>query len=154
MNDVLVLNASYESLTRVDWQRAITLVVQGKALIEESVPGKTIRSKHGSYDWPKVIRLISYVKVPFIYGEVPWSKDGVLKRDKYMCIFCGKKADTVEHLLPQSRWPELSRDWENTAAACFKCNNKKGDRTLEEAHMKTLYEPTIPAPVRRLRGGY
>ena len=153
MSDVLVLNASYEPLSRVSWESAIRLVVTDKAVIDEAVPDRFIHHKNGKFPWPKVLRLVNYVNVPFIYGEVPWTKQGVMKRDKYVCIFCGKKADTVEHLLPQSRWPELSRDWMNTAAACFKCNNKKGARTLEEAHMKTLYEPTVPHKIRRLRGG-
>ena len=147
-----MLNASYEELTSVGWQRAITLVFQGKAVIEESIDGMEIRHPHGSYPWPKTVRLVSYVRIPFTFGVVPWTKSGVMKRDKYKCIFCGKGADTVEHLLPKSRWPELSRDWENTAAACFKCNNKKGDRTLEEANMRTLFTPETPSPVRRLRG--
>ena len=153
MSDVLVLNASYEPLTRVNWERAMILVVSGKAVIDEAVEGKFIRSKTMEFALPKVIRLLKYVRVPFVYGEVPWTKAGVMKRDNNVCVFCGKHADTVEHLLPQSRWPELSRDWMNTVAACFKCNNKKGDRTLEEAHMETLYEPHVPHKIRRLRGG-
>lgn len=146
---VLVLNASYEPLARVTWQRAIKLVVSEKAVIDEEVEGKVVHHKDGAMPWPSVIRLVRYVKVPYIYGEEPWTKNGVMRRDKYICIFCGKKADTVEHLLPQSRWPELARDWKNTAAACFKCNNKKSDRTLEESGMTTRYETFVPMGVRR-----
>ena len=153
MSDVLVLNASYEPLHRESWEDAITKVVKGKAVIEEFIEGKIIRSKTMQFPWPLVIRLVKYVKVPVIYGEQPWSKAGVMKRDNYVCVFCGKHADTVEHLQPQSRFPELSRDWMNTVAACFPCNNKKGNRTLKEAHMTLRFEPTIPVGFRRLRGG-
>ena len=147
---VLVLNASYEPLSRVTWQRAVKLVVSEKAVIDEAEEGKVIRHKGGEMPWPTVIRLVRYVKVPYSWGPEAWTKAGVMRRDKYVCIFCGGKADTVEHLKPQSRWPELSRDWLNTAAACFRCNAvRKQDKTPEEAGMKLLYEPFIPYSVRR-----
>jgi 5-methylcytosine-specific restriction endonuclease McrA len=154
MSDVLVLNASYEPMHRVSWQRAITLVVQNKAVIDEVVPDKWIHYASGQFPWPKILRLVNYVKVPYQYGEVPWTKNGVLKRDKYVCIFCGKHADTVEHLQPVSRYPELARGWMNTAAACFKCNNKKSDRTVEEAGLELLFEPSVPYQLRRIRGSH
>lgn len=47
MNDVLVLNASYEPLARVSWERAITLVIAKKAVIEEALEDRLIRSQHG-----------------------------------------------------------------------------------------------------------
>jgi len=34
--------------------------------------------------------------------------------------------------------------WENLACACLRCNNKKGDRTPEEARMPLLRMPQRP----------
>lgn len=34
--------------------------------------------------------------------------------------------------------------WENLISACTNCNNKKGDRTPEEARMPLLYRPFKP----------
>lgn len=152
MSDVLVLNASYEPLHRVAWQRAITLVVQHKAVIDESVPDKYIRFANGQFPWPKVLRLLSYVKVPIAYGEETYTRMGVLRRDNWTCAYCGKRGDTVDHLNPQSRFPEQAKDWMNAVAACYPCNHKKGARTLQEAGLTLLFEPTVPHSFRRLRG--
>lgn len=140
---VLVWNATYEPISRTRLQRAMALVVAGRAVIEEALPDKWVRHKNGKYPWPKVIRLLKYVKVPFLYGEETWSRHGVLRRDKNKCVFCGKHADTIEHIQPTSRGG-APRCWLNTAAACSKCNGKKGDRTLKEARMKLLWEPFVP----------
>ncbi len=140
---VLVLNASYEPLSRTKIQRAMAMVLNGTAVIEESVPGMWIRAGVRKFPWPKVLRLVKYVRVPFRYGPEAWSKQGVLRRDKNECVFCGKHADTVEHIMPTSRGGD-PRCWLNTAAACSPCNGKKGDRTLKEARMKLLFEPYVP----------
>ena len=146
---VLVLNASYEFLTHISWQRAVRLVVVGKAVIDEAEEGKVVRHKNGVLPWPKVIRLIKYIRVPYSFGPMPFSKNGVLKRDNYLCAYCGKQADTVDHIKPQSRWPELSRDWMNLVASCYPCNSKKDDRTPNEAHMVLRFQPYVPVGIRR-----
>lgn len=140
---VLVLNASYEPISRTRVQRAMALVVAGKAVIEEAVPDMWVRHKSGRYPWPKVLRLLKYVKIPFKYGDETWSKAGVLRRDNHKCVFCGKHATTVEHIMPTSRGGD-PRCWLNTAAACSPCNGKKGDRTLKESGMKLLFQPYVP----------
>lgn len=151
MSDVLVMNASYEPLGKVSWEDAITMVTKGKAYVEEAHPTKVIRHPGGEYPWPVTVRLRKYVKIPFSFGEQPWSKVGVLKAHKYLCAFCGKRGDTVEHIQPTSRGGE-PRGWLNTVAACQPCNNRKGNRTLEEAHMTLLYEPFVPMQYKRIRG--
>ena len=149
-NDVLVLNASYEPLTRVSWQRAAKLVFSGKTVVTEAHDDKFIRHKGEEVmEWPKTILLTRYIRVPYIYKELPYTKAGVLKRDNYLCVYCLGKADTVEHILPQSTHPELARDWMNTVAACFDCNNKRGDRPLSETSLVMQFEPHIPFGVRR-----
>ncbi len=140
---IIVWNASYEPLSYTKLQRAISLVNSGRAVIEESIPGKFVRSKNGKFPWPKIIRMIKYVKVPFRYGDENWSRQGVLRRDGNRCVFCDKHATTIEHIIPTSRGG-APRCWLNTAAACSPCNNKKGDRTLKEARMKLLFEPYVP----------
>ena len=140
---VIVWNASYEPISRTRVQRAMALVTNGRAVIEEALPDKFIRSKNETHPWPNIIRLLKYVKIPFKYGEERWSRQGVLRRDNHRCIFCGKHATTIEHIMPTSRGG-APRCWLNTAAACSPCNGKKGDRTLKEAHMKLLFEPYVP----------
>lgn len=140
---VLVMNASYEPISRTRLQRAMAMVVSGKAVIEEALPDKFVRHAHGQFPWPKIIRLLKYVKIPFKYGPEAWSRAGVLRRDKNKCIFCGGHATTIEHIMPTSRGG-APRCWLNTAAACEKCNGKKGNKTLKEARMKLLFKPYTP----------
>ena len=47
-------------------------------------------------------------------------------------------ADTVDHLLPQSRGG--TNTWLNTVAACTRCNNLKANRTPPEAGMRLAFD--------------
>lgn len=141
---VLVLNASYEPISLTRFGRAMAMIVNGTAVVEEAIPDKFVRHASGMIPWPRVLRLIRYVKVPFRAGPTPWSRRGVLERDGHTCVFCSKHANTIEHILPKSRGGE-ARCWLNTVAACSPCNNKKGNRTLEESGMVLLFEPFIPS---------
>lgn len=62
----------------------------------------------------------------------------------HKCTYCGR-GDlplTIDHIIPKSKGGDDS--WENLCAACLPCNNKKGDRTPEEANMKLRYKPYTP----------
>jgi 5-methylcytosine-specific restriction endonuclease McrA len=45
-------------------------------------------------------------------------------------------------LLPQSRGGTNS--WQNTVAACTRCNNRKANRTPSEAGMTLAWKPGAP----------
>ena len=57
----------------------------------------------------------------------------ILERDDYICAYCGKKARTVDHIIPRSKGG--NEDFNNLVACCSGCNRKKNNRTLEEAEM-------------------
>ncbi|MGI3784434.1 MAG: HNH endonuclease, partial [Janthinobacterium lividum] len=112
MSTVIVLNTDNTALHTVSVKHAIKMLVREVAVVEESRVGASI----GPYPWPVVLRLIRYVKTTFLYAAAPaWSKRGVLRRDAHRCAFCGSSADTVDHLLPQSRGG--GNTWQNTVAA-------------------------------------
>src|SRR4051812_18933678 len=114
----LVLNADYSVLASVSWQRAVTLVVTGKAEVHEADPEQMVRGRTAAVPFPRVIRLVKWVYVRFHKasdGAGVCTKAGVLKRDKHTCVYCGGKADTVDHVQPESRGGASS--WENLAAA-------------------------------------
>lgn len=68
----------------------------------------------------------------------------ILERDEHICQYCGcKKANTVDHVMPRSRGGSSSPT--NLVASCLSCNQKKADRTPEEAGMPLLH------PVRAAR---
>ncbi|MEV0532854.1 HNH endonuclease [Kitasatospora sp. NPDC050463] len=143
MRNTLVLNASYEPLTTVSLQRAVVLVLQDKAVVEQAHPLRSIRGTGVCVPVPRVIRLQRYVRVPF-RQQAPWSRRGVLVRDQHLCAYCGHRATTVDHLQPRSRGGADS--WLNTVAACAEDNQRKADRTPEQAGMKLLRKPFEPTP--------
>jgi 5-methylcytosine-specific restriction endonuclease McrA len=70
-----------------------------------------------------------------------------LRRDGYKCGYCGR-GDlplTIDHVIPKARGG--SDDWENLVSACTICNNKKGDRTPEEARMSLRQTPFKPSHI-------
>lgn len=76
----------------------------------------------------------------------PLDNDELFRRDRHICAYCGEEFNehklTRDHIIPFSRG---GRDtWMNVATACRWCNQKKGNRTLEEAHLQLLYVPYVP----------
>ena len=131
-----------EVLGRVSLQHAITMIYKGKAKIKEAIEGVYF----GPFERPKAVELLHYVVAKWKYsrtGEVPFSKRGVLRRDNYECGYCGKHADTVDHILP--KWAGNAASWMNSVAACRKCNQKKGGHSPKEAGMKLLISPRVPS---------
>lgn len=143
MRDTLVLNASFEPLSTVSLQRAVVLVMQDKAVVEQAHSGLRVRAAHLDLPGPQVIRLCRYVRVPFRHSA-PWSRRGVLVRDRHRCAYCGRRATTVDHVLPRSHGG--GDTWLNTVAACSADNRRKADRTPAQAGMKLLAGPFEPTP--------
>ena len=136
---MLVLNASYEPLHKVDVRHAVRMLVRGVAVVEEAVEGRRI----GHFPLPRVLRLVRYVAMRWRYGSRPaWGKRALRRRDGGLCAYCGGRGSTVDHILPVSRGGGST--WENTVLACGPCNNRKRDRTPEEAGMRLLVEPRVP----------
>lgn len=145
---VLLLNQDYSALTVCSVERAVILVLLRKAEMVEALPDRFVRSPSTRVPWPSIIRLKAFVRVP--YKRVMLSRKNVLRRDKHRCQYCGNKRDlTVDHVLPKSRG---GRDtWENLVAACNRCNNRKGDRTPDEAGMPLARRPFRPSYVMFIR---
>jgi len=135
---VALLNASYEPLGKVSFKQAVRMLFREVAIVEEGEPGRAI----GPHPWPRVIRLIRYVRMKWMYRPAPWHRGGVFIRDGHRCAYCGAKAFTIDHLLPRSRGGTWS--WLNCVAACESCNGKKGNRTPEEAGMRLRFRPYVP----------
>lgn len=152
MDSVLLLNASFSPLSVIPMRRALSLISRGcvEAATEETI---TIQGVSRPFRLPTVIRLRRYVNVP--QRKASWSRSAVMKRDAYQCIYCGiqigerqygrilqKNDFTLDHIIPRSR--NGRNTWGNTACACFRCNQRKADRTPHEAGMPMRWEPKIP----------
>ena len=145
MQQVLVLNASYEPLNVCSVRRAHVLVWKGKAELVEELP-RRLHAASDTYPWPHVIRLVHYVRVPRALKRTI-SRRVLFARDGWQCVYCGTPGGrlTLDHVVPRSRGGESV--WENVVTSCAACNLRKGDRLLEEAHMHLRSEPRAPAPV-------
>ena len=51
----------------------------------------------------------------------------VLKRDGYICAYCGGDATQVDHIIPRSAGG--GHELDNLVACCAPCNTKKGSRS-------------------------
>lgn len=142
MENVLMLNASWEPLRVLTWQKAVVLVLQERAEIVEAGEGQ-IRSQRMNLPRPSVIRLLKFVKVPF-RTKVPLGRRALLARDNGVCQFshCDRPASTIDHVVPRSRGGR--HVWENVVASCASCNHKKADKSLDQIGWTLKAKPAAP----------
>ena len=137
---MLVLNATYEPVNVCGARRALVLILKGAALAEEEL-AKEVHSASLAIRVPSVIRLLEYHRIP--YQTRVLSRRNILIRDHYTCQFCAEAFSsselTLDHVLPRSQGGRSA--WENLVACCYYCNNRKGDRTPEQAGMRLLRPP-------------
>jgi 5-methylcytosine-specific restriction endonuclease McrA len=137
---VLVLNASYEPIHVCAVRRALILLFKGIAAAEESCE-MLLHSATAQLPVPSVIRLLEYRRIP--HQTRALSRKNILLRDRFTCQYCRRALSagdlTLDHVVPRSRGGASS--WENLVACCRRCNNRKGDRTPEEAAMKLARRP-------------
>lgn len=139
MGRALLLNASFEPLCVVPVRRAVVLVFKQRAEIVAEGGGH-FRSEREHFPVPSVIRLTSFVRVPY-RSRVPLSRRAVFARDGHRCQYCGRPAENIDHVVPRSRGG--AHEWENVVAACRPCNAKKEDRLPGEVGY-TLRRPPAP----------
>jgi 5-methylcytosine-specific restriction endonuclease McrA len=135
---VLVLNTTFLPINICSWKRAMILVFKGKA---ESIENSKKHVNSGKYVLPLVIKLRGYIPLP--YNGVVFTRKNIFLRDNYTCQYCKKSNNlTIDHVIPTSRGGEDV--WENVVTCCVRCNNKKGDKLLEESDMKLISIPYKP----------
>ena len=146
MDQTLVLNATYEPLRVVPWQKAITLLFQGKveviAVYDREIRGVTVRVK-----LPSVLRLLRHVRMKRAFADVPFSRANVYARDDHKCQYCGDRFPpsqlTFDHVVPVARGGR--KDWENIVTCCIPCNRRKGDLLPEEVGLPSGAPAAPPA---------
>ena len=146
----VLLNADYTYLNIVDWKRAVCLMVKNKVQVL-SYSERIVRGAEGLVmKVPAVIKLIKFIRA--IYrARVHFNKRNVLVRDRFICMYCGKKSRnlTVDHIIPKSRGGKS--DFDNCVACCKPCNNKKGRHLPSEVRMYLKKKPTQPTISEFLR---
>ena len=143
MEQVLLLNITYEPLKIVNWKKAITLLLLGKVEVLEEY-GTEIHSVSFTVKLPSVIRLLRLVKRP--NAAIKFSRQNIYARDKYHCQYCGKRFSsedlTYDHVIPKSRGGKTK--WTNIVTCCVQCNRRKGGHFPEEVDMELIRTPSRP----------
>jgi len=132
----------------IPWQRAIVLSFLGKVEVVVEYD-EVIRSPSVAMRAPAVVRM-RRVEMPR-RGTTRFCRDNVFRRDGFACQYCGAvlrpRELTFDHVIPRARGGRT--DWENIVTCCRPCNDRKRDRTPDEAGMKLARRPTraslIPA---------
>jgi 5-methylcytosine-specific restriction endonuclease McrA len=149
MEQTLLLNATYEPLRVVHWQKAITLWCQGKVEIVAH-HDREVRSVSFSIKLPSIIRLLRRIRVRRHVEYVPFSRANIYARDNHSCQYCGEVLAsselTFDHVVPVAQGGR--KDWENIVSCCIGCNRKKGGRTPEQAGMRLVRPPKRPDRIR------
>ncbi len=140
----LLLNATYEPMRVVPWQRAVTMLYLGKVEVVKNHEGHVVRAATWRVELPSVIRLIEFVRRNRV--RIAFSRKNIFLRDGHRCQYCHRTFPpgelTCDHVLPRSRGGKAS--WDNLVAACGPCNRKKANKTPEQARMTLRKKPRRP----------
>lgn len=96
---------------------------------------------------PTVLVLCRYDKVPIHRPKL--NSRNIWLRDGGVCQYSGRQLrpseGNIDHVIPLSRGGPNS--WENCVLSCKQLNQKKADRTPNEAGMKLIRKPFMPKAV-------
>jgi 5-methylcytosine-specific restriction endonuclease McrA len=127
----------------ISWQRAIVLSFLGKVEVITEYD-EVIRSPSVALRAPAVVRM-RRAHVPH-KTSIRFCRANVFRRDELTCQYCGEifpACDlTFDHVMPRSRGGLT--EWTNIVTCCRPCNDRKRDRTPEQAEMKLLRRPVKP----------
>lgn len=139
---VLVLSSTYQPLYTCGVEKAIRLLYLGKAVsVKDS--DESLRSPSIAIRIPTAIRLLVKAVFQRYYEAMRPTRQAIFRRDAQTCQYCGSKANlTLDHVEPRARGGKDT--WENLVTACVTCNNRKGDRRLEECNLTLAKVPKAP----------
>ncbi len=143
VRQTLKLDAAFRPVGVIDAVEALVLCLMDKAMAVENYD-KQIRSARDVFNLPAVIVLKRMVK--FAFDNMSCNRHNILWRDSYTCQYCNTRFEdtklTLDHVIPKSKGGQFT--WKNLVTACNRCNQKKGDKTPQQASMQLLKRPTKP----------
>ena len=159
---VLVLDRNYQPIRIVDVRGAIYLIFREAANVLDSDYNvynlrewidasnrrggldrdfKYLRSVDNNFGVPEIIILKNFIQRKIRTSTC--SKKNIFLRDMYQCQYCEIQLSpgncTIDHVIPASQGGELS--WENAVTSCRDCNNRKGNKRLDEWGVNMIKQP-------------
>jgi 5-methylcytosine-specific restriction endonuclease McrA len=140
---VLALSHTYEPLGVINWEKAITLLCAGKVKTLSEYD-QEVRSPSISFRVPSVV-VFNHNKRNRV-KSARFSRKNVWVRDNGQCQYCSKCVNsqefTLDHVIPRKNGGTTV--WNNVVTCCYQCNQKKGDKTPQQAGMRLLKPVTKP----------
>src|ERR1700676_4169845 len=100
----LLLNASYEVLNFIPYRKALKLIVKDKVETISTWDDWVIWGS-GKIKHPAILRLKNHVRRNYFNSN--FSRKAVVKRDRSLCQYCGKKLTasqiTIDHVMPRAQ---------------------------------------------------
>ena len=167
----LVLAPSFTPIGEIDVERAVILLLEGKAQSLRNHPARIFRNADGRVRIPAPLVIVLEALAGFagvVFGQASWTRSAVYLRDGRTCQYCGRHErelvrgpglrevalrygrDVVrmevrsEFLTVDHITPrcEGGRDeFTNTVTACSTCNNRKDALRPAEARMYLRRKP-------------
>lgn len=164
MAQVRVFNKGYDLDTGVGELLHTTTVRHAFGMIRRGVADPVELAIVGDRIVPTALELTRQLSGAWVEGagrrSIGFSYRAIHERDHWSCAYCGRSVSktppreallaTVDHVVPVSRGGLSS--WLNLVSACKECNNRKADRTPDEAAMPLQFEPYDPALSYRVGG--
>jgi 5-methylcytosine-specific restriction endonuclease McrA len=128
-----------ESMYPVAWEDWLKLEPLDDLYCVKGV-GKTYRA-------PTVIIAKHYHKMPLKRPAL--TREAIFRRDGWRCSYTGKQLArheaSIDHVVPKSKAGKW--DWTNLVTAHVEVNQRKGNRSNEEAGLSLQNTPRAPKPV-------
>lgn len=155
---ILKLDVSGLPVEWISWQDAATLYARDRVKWEAGDTRFTVYGGNRAGGERSALTLNSIIAVAdrshkhLKRRAPPLTNRALFQRDGHVCLYCGARHGpsmlTRDHIMPRARG---GRDiWTNVCTSCAKCNNRKQDRTPEEAGMRLIAVPYQPDPARYL----
>ena len=159
MHRILQLDSNGQPNQWISWQDAAVYYAKGQVSWSLGEVELVLRGGDNRITGEQsIIRASSIIAVKGAAGAKRRHRQPTLNnkelfaRDRHVCAYCGNTfKDAVlsrDHIIPRSRGG--ADTWMNVVTACGKCNQKKDDKTLQEAGMELLYAPYVPSRAEHL----
>lgn len=147
---ILRLNKAGTPISWLNWQESATLMVRDQVVWSL---GETVLKIRGGVNNQGEQSLLEVPSIIACDGKIenrafaPALTNTLLfARDQHVCMYCGVSHVTRDlsrdHVIPTSRGGRDS--WTNCVTACKRCNNRKANKTPEQARMELLAVPFVP----------
>ncbi|WP_165787003.1 HNH endonuclease [Pseudohalioglobus lutimaris] len=160
MNTTLILKLDVSGLpiSFVGWHTAARLLTSEKVIWSMGDTAITLRGGTNRDGERSMLHLPAIISVSDRSNI--WNQENprrayrrvIFQRDEGLCMYCGTSVPfrhfQMDHIIPKSRGgPDT---YQNLCCSCGVCNDRKKNRTPDEAGMKLLAVPYVPNPAARL----